>query len=118
VSATYQYLRSGIPSKKDGVHSKEGCVSTNTPRGAGPVTGGIAEQRFLAVCHSLGILGNLDCVLVQQKKCLTFNLPSPITVAIPDSADLKHNCAYQSSMWRDRGGIPTSAWRLRTGVAL
>jgi hypothetical protein len=109
---------SGIPSKMEGVHSKKGCVRNNTLRGAGPVTGGIVGQRFLAVCHSLGILGHRDRVHVQLKKCLTSNMPSPISVSIPDSADIKHNCAYLSSMWRDRGGILTSAWRLCTCVAM
>ncbi len=70
------------------------------------------------MCWLLGVLGRLERFLVQLRNCLTFKIPSLITLSIPDSADLKRNRACLPSMWRDRGGMPTSAWRLRTGVAL
>jgi hypothetical protein len=73
---------------------------------------------LLAVSQFLGALGRLGRVLVQLRYCLTFGMPSPITLSIPDSADLKRNRASLPSMWRGRGGMHTSAWRLRTGVAL
>ncbi len=69
----------------------------------------MGEQRLLAVCRFLGALGRLERVLVQLRKCLTFMMPYPITMSIPDSADLKQNPAYLPSMWRGRGGMPTSA---------
>ncbi len=78
----------------------------------------MGEQRLLAVCRFLGALGRLEHVLVQLRKCLTFMMPSPINLFIPNSADLKRNRAGLPSMWRGRRGMPTSAWRLRTGVAL
>ncbi len=73
---------------------------------------------MLAVCLFVEVLERLGRVLVQVRNCLTCNMPSPITLSILDSADLKQNCACLPSMWRGRGGTLTFAWRLRTGVAL
>ncbi len=72
----------------------------------------------MVVCRFMGVLGHLGCVLVQLRNCLTFKMPSPITLFIPDSADLKRNYACLPSIWRDRERMPTSIWRLHSGVAL
>ncbi len=85
--------------------------------GAGSAAQSVGGRGLLAVCWFLGVLGRLEHVLVQLRNCLTFKIPSLITLSIPDSADLKRNCACLQSMWRDRRGTLTSAWRLRTGVA-
>ncbi len=79
---------------------------------------GLGGRGLLAVCWFLGVLGRLERVLVQLRNCLTFKMPSPITLSIPDSADLNQKRACLPSMWGGNGEMPTSAWRLRTGVAL
>ncbi len=73
---------------------------------------------MLWFCCVLGVLGRLGRLVVELKKRLTFWMPSPITLSIPDSADLSQNLTCLPSMWRGSGGTPTSAWRLRVGVAL
>ncbi len=70
---------------------------------------------MLGVCQFLGVLGRLGYGLMQLRSCLTFKMPSPITLSIPDSADLKQNLACLPSMWQR---TLTSAWRLCAGVAL
>jgi hypothetical protein len=87
-------------------------------RGAGSDTVGVGGRGLLAVCLFLGALGCLGHVLVQLRNCLTLKMPSPITLSIPDSANLNQKRACLPSMWRDRGATPTSAWRLCNGVAL
>jgi hypothetical protein len=92
--------------------------SWEVARGPGSDAVGVGGRGLWAVCRFLGALGRLGHVLVQLRNCLTFKMPSPITLSIPDSADLKRKRACLPSMWRDRGATPTSAWRLCTGVAL
>jgi hypothetical protein len=43
---------------------------------------------LLVVCWFPGFLGHLGRVMVQLRNYLTFKMPSPITLSIPDSADL------------------------------
>ncbi len=92
--------------------------SWEAARGAGSDAVGVGGRGLLAVCQFLSALGRLGRVLVQLRNCLTLKMPSPITMSIPDSADLKQKQACLPSMWSDRGATPTSAWRLRTVVAL
>jgi hypothetical protein len=92
--------------------------SSEAARDAGSDAVGVGERGLLAVCQFLVALGRLGRVLVQLRNCLTFKMPSLIIMSFPDSADLNRKRAYLPSMWRDRGATPTSAWRLRTGVAL
>jgi hypothetical protein len=86
----------------------------------GAVSDGVGNggRELLAVGQFLGASGHLERILVQLRNYLTFKMPSPITLSIPDSADLKQNWACLPSMWRGRGDMLTSAWRLCTGVAL
>ncbi len=71
---------------------------------------------MLAVSWFLGVVGRLERVLVQLRNCLTFKIPSLITLSIPDSADLKRNRACLPSMWRHRGGTPTKANHISTNI--
>jgi hypothetical protein len=73
---------------------------------------------LLGVGQFLGILGRLGHVPMQLRNGLTFTMPSPATLSISDSADLKQNLACLPSMWKGREGMLTSAWRFITGVAL
>ncbi len=60
-------------------------------RSAGSDTVGVGGHGLLAVCWLMGVLGHLGLVLVWLRNCLTFKMPSLITLSIPDSADLKEN---------------------------
>ncbi len=67
-------------------------------RGAGSVAESVRVRGLLVVCQFLGVLGRLERVLVQLRNCLTFKMPSLITLSIPDSADLKRNWDCLPSM--------------------
>ncbi len=84
----------------------------------GSNAGGVGDQGLLVLYRCLRGLTSLERVIVQRRNCLTFKIPSPIILFIPDSADLKQNWACLPFMWRGREGMPTSAWRLHTGVVL
>jgi hypothetical protein len=87
-------------------------------RGGGIDAGAGGGRGLAGFCQFLGALGHQGRIGVQLRKCLTFEMPSPTTLSILDSADLSHNLACLPSMCRASGGIPTSAWRLCIGVAL
>jgi hypothetical protein len=87
-------------------------------RSAGSDVGNVAGVEWLSVCWYLRVLGCLGLVLVQLRNCLTFRMPSLMTLSILDSADYKRNRACLPSMCRGREQMPTSTWRLRKGVAL
>ncbi len=53
---------------------------------------------LLGFCRVLGVLGRLGHLVVELKKCLTFWMPSPITLSIPDSAGLSRNLACLPSV--------------------
>ncbi len=111
----------GMVAERLGSSSRTHCwaqESCKAARGAGSDRVGVEGRGLLAVCRFLGAIGCLDHVLVQLRKCLTFEMPSPITLSIPDCADPKRNWACLQSMWRGRGRMPSSASRLCTGVAL
>jgi hypothetical protein len=72
--------------------------SWEAARSAGSAAGGVRVWGLLAVCQFVGVLEHLGQVLVQLRNCLTFQMLSPITLSIPDSADLKQNHACLSSM--------------------
>jgi hypothetical protein len=84
----------------------------------GSCAGGMGWRGLLPYCRLLEILERLGQVLEQLKNSLTFVMPSPMTSFIPDSADLRRKHPCQPSLRRVCGGMPTSAWRLCTGVAL
>ncbi len=69
--------------------------------------GGRREQ--LGFCWFVGTLGRRGRTGVQLRKCLTFEMPSPMTLSIPESADLNQNWACLPSRSSGSGGIPTSA---------
>ncbi len=58
----------------------------------------VKEGGLLKFCPVLGVLGCLGCLLVKLKKRLTFWMPSPLTLSIPDSANLTQNFACLPSM--------------------
>jgi hypothetical protein len=80
--------------------------------------GGKSGQRLLAFCRFLGVLGRMRPDLVQLMNCLTFEMPSPITLSMPDSAEGRQNLACLPFKWRDRRRTPNSAWRFHTSVPL
>jgi hypothetical protein len=49
----------------------------------------VRGQGFLAVSRILSVIGHLRRVLVWLRNCLTFKIPSPVTLLIPYSANLK-----------------------------
>jgi hypothetical protein len=55
----------------------------------------------------LGVLGRLECVLVQLTKRRTIRIPFLITFSIPDLAKHHQNLACLPSMWRGGVGSPT-----------
>jgi hypothetical protein len=61
--------------------------SREEARGTGATVGGIGRYGLLAFCHILCALGHFERVLMQQRNCLTFKMPSLITLSISDSAD-------------------------------
>ncbi len=73
-------------------------ASWEAARGAGSGGVGVGGRRLLAVCQFLGVPGRLERGLVQLRNCLTFKMPSPITLSIPDSADLNQKQACLPSM--------------------
>ncbi len=81
-------------------------------RGAGSDVEDIRGRELSGFCQFLGVLVRLGRVLVGLIKFLTFEIPSPITISTPDSADINENRACLSSRCRGRGATPTSAWRL------
>jgi hypothetical protein len=66
-------------------------------RGAGSAAGDVAGWELLGPCWLLGVLGRLGQVLVQLINCLTFVMPSPMTLSIHDSADLRQKRACRPS---------------------
>jgi hypothetical protein len=82
-----------------------GQESWEAARGAGSVAGSQGGGLWLRLCWVIGVLECLGCVLVQLKKRLTFRMPSPSTMSIPDSADLNHNLACLPSMRRGSGAL-------------
>ncbi len=78
-------------------------------RGAGSDAGGVGGLEMSGFYQFLGALVRLGCVLVGQMNCLTFEMPSPVTLSTPESADLNQNLACLLSRCRGRGATPTSA---------
>jgi hypothetical protein len=95
--------------------AQESCKAA---RGAGSDAECMGGWGLLVVCRFPGVQGRLELVLEQLRNCLTFKMPSPITLSIPDSADLNRKQACLPSTWRGNGGMPTFAWRLCAGVAM
>ncbi len=61
---------------------------------------------LLAVCQFLGALGRLKRVLVQLRNCLTFKMPSRITLSIPDSANQREIGPAGHLCMKAEGGRP------------
>ncbi len=67
-------------------------------KGAGSAAGGVGGWVLRVLCPLLGVLRHLGRVLVQLRNCPTFVMPSPVTLAIPDSASIRRKRARQLSM--------------------
>ncbi len=62
--------------------------SWEVARGGRRDAGAGGGRELVGFCWFLGTLGRQGQMGVQLRKCLTFEMPSPMTLSIPDSADL------------------------------